>query len=299
MPNTFVHLGVQTIGSRVLFSGPDFKWIAVGCIIPDVPWIVQRVFLGLGSGIDPYSLLHYVTVQASLAGCLILSGALALTAADTSRKLFALLAFNSLVHLLLDAMEIKWANGVHLLAPFSWRLTGFNFFWPEHVLISVLTFAGALALVVFGVRDWGIPVVLSADRRKYGMAGLLLTLYFIFPIPLASGPAAADNHFAATLLDLEMRPGKYVELDRSRYRSSDRTLRIFSGERFAVRDMNLPRDAVVSVRGHFIDPHTIHISDFHVHSAVRDISSKAALVGVMCVWLVALAKKRVTFRKTP
>lgn len=298
MPNTFVHLGVQTLGSRVLFRGSDFKWVAAGCIIPDVPWIVQRVFLGLDSSVDPYSLLHYVTVQASLAGCLLLSGALALTA-DASRKLFLLLAFNSLLHLLLDAMEIKWANGVHFLAPFSWRLTGFNLFWPEHVLISILTFLGVLTLIRYGAGDWKIPVVLAADGRKYGIAALLLTLYFVRPLPLASGPAAAGNHFAATLRDLEARPGRYVELDRSRYRSSDRTLRIFSGERLAVRGMSLPRDAMVSVRGNFVDPHTIHVSAFHVHSPVRDISSKAALAGVMCVWLVALARKRITFGRTP
>lgn len=297
MPNTFVHLGVQTLGSRILFKGSDFKWIAAGCIIPDVPWIGQRVFLGLGSSVDPYFLLHYFTIQASLAGCLILSGVLAL-AAEASRKLFLLLAFNSLLHLLLDAMEIKWANGVHFLAPFSWKLTGFNLLWPEHVLVVILTVLGVLALARYGSGDWKIPVVLSADSRKYGIAALLLTLYFVLPLPLASGPAAADNHFASTLRDAEARPGKYVEFDRSRYQSGDRKLRIFSGERLAVRGMNLSRDAVVSVRGHFIDPHTIHISAFHVHSTVRDMSSKAALAGVLCVWLVALAKKRITFRRT-
>jgi len=297
MPNTFVHLGIQTLGSRALLRGSDFKWIAVGCLIPDVPWIVQRVFLAFNSGISPFGLRHYATVQASLFGCLILSGVFALTVAN-GRKLFLLLAFNSLLHLLLDAVEIKWANGVHFLAPFSWRLTGFNVLWPEHVIISILTFLGVLTLVYSGSREWKIPVVLSADRMKYVLALLLLTVYFFLPLLLASGPARANNHFASTLLDTEARPGKYLELDRSLYRSSDKTVRIFSGERFRVLGMSLPRDAVISVRGNFIDKHTIHISEFHVHSPVRDISSKAALIAIMSVWLVAFVKKRITFRQT-
>jgi len=41
MPNTFVHLGIQTLGSKALLKGSDFKWIAVGCIIPDLPWILH------------------------------------------------------------------------------------------------------------------------------------------------------------------------------------------------------------------------------------------------------------------
>lgn len=292
-----VHLGVQTLGSRLLLRGSDFKWIAVGCIIPDVPWIVQRVLLAFNSGVDPFSLRHYTTVQASLLGCLVLSGVFAMMAAN-SRKLFLLLAFNSLLHLLLDAMEIKWAGGVHFLAPVSWQPIGFNFFWPEHVAISILTVFGALTLSYAGSREWSVPVVLAGDRMKSGLALLLLTVYFVLPLSLASGPAEADNHFARTLQDVEGRPGRYLELDRSPYRNSDNTVAIFSGERLKVRGMNLPGEAVVSVRGNFIDQHTIHVSAFHVHSPMRDISSIAALAGVMTVWLVALVKKRITVRQT-
>lgn len=297
MPNTLVHLGVQTPASRFFQKGSDFKWIAVGCIIPDVPWIVQRVLLISESGVNPFSLRHYTTVQASLLGSLILCGVFALMAAD-SRKLFLLLAFNSLLHLLLDAMEIKWAGGVHFFAPFSWQMIGFNFFWPEHAVIVTLTVFGALTLVYAGSREWNIPVALAADRMKYGFALLLLAVYFVLPFALASGPAAADNHFTGTLRDVEGRPGRYLELDRSPYRSSDNTVAVFGGERLQVRGMHLPENATVSVRGRFTDRHTIHISAFHVHSPLRDISSIAALMGILSIWLVALVKKRITFRQS-
>jgi len=292
MPNTLVHLGVQTLGTRALMKGADFKWIAVGCIIPDVPWIVQRVLLSVGK-VNPYDLLHYVTVQASLFGCLILSGALALLAGSSGR-MFLLLALNSLLHLLLDAMQIKWANGVHFLAPFSWQMTGFNLLWPEHVITYGLTLLGFLVLVYYGSRDWKTPVVLAADRAKYGMAVLLLAAYFAAPLFFSGEPYKANNHYVHTLLNVEQRPGKYLELDRSRFRSRDNTVRMFSGERFKVQGVRPDRDAVISVQGYFVDKNTIHISAMHVHSPLRDISTKFALGGIILIWLVALVKKRIT-----
>jgi hypothetical protein len=298
MPNTFVHLGIQTVGSRFLFAASDFKWIALGCIIPDFPWIVQRLVLKAGFGVDPYFLLSYGTAQASLFGCLLMCGGLSLVAAGSGR-VFLLLAGNSLLHLLLDAMQIKWANGVHLFAPFSWQLTGFNLLWPEHALIAVLTAWGLLVLLYYGVRHWKGRIVLTADRGKYTAALLLLILYFLFPLGVVSGPFQADNHYLRTLSNRAERVGKYVEIDRSRYRDSDNTVRIFSGERLKVVGTMPEQDGVISVRGRFVSAATIHISSFHVHSGMRDVSSTVALTGVLLVWLAALAGKRVVILRCP
>jgi hypothetical protein len=95
-------------------------------VIPDVPWILQRIVSAgfTASVVDPYDLRLYTIVQSSLIACLVLSLALSLLS-SAPRRVFMLLAFNSFVHLLLDAMETKWANGVNLFAPFSWQLLNF------------------------------------------------------------------------------------------------------------------------------------------------------------------------------
>jgi hypothetical protein len=296
MPNTLVHLGVQSVSTKAVFKDADFKWIAIGCIIPDVPWIIQRIILVAQIGIDPFDLRQYVTVQASLFCCFLLCGVMALFSAS-STKIFLLLAANSLVHLLLDAMQIKWANGVHFFAPFSWQLVSFDFVWPEHDISYVFTAAGFIALVYFGRRDWKKKVVLTVNRSKYAAAVVLLAIYFILPFWLRFGPDQADNHYIATLRNVEERPGRYLELDRSRYRSSDNTVEIFSGERIKVTGDHPSKDAILSVKGYFSDNNTVHVSSFHIHSPLRDASSKIALAGVLLIWLMALMKKKITVEK--
>ena len=67
-----------------------------------------------------FDLRFYCIVQASLFGCLLLSGALA-SVSSRPWRVFAILGLGSLMHLLLDATQAKWASAVHLLAPISWR----------------------------------------------------------------------------------------------------------------------------------------------------------------------------------
>jgi len=292
MPNTFVHLGIQTLTSRALLKGSDFKWIAIGCIIPDLPWIMQRLFRMVAPGLDQYTLLNYFSSQASFFSCLIVSGALALLVGNSGR-IFLLLAANSLLHLLLDALQIKWANGVHLLAPFSWQVTGFNLIWPEHPAISLLTVLGVVVMFYYGFRDRQKTVILARGRARYITAACLILLYGAAPLFLSTALFQADSHFTATLRNRDERSGKYLELDRSPYRSRDHTVRILNDERITLQGAVPKRDAIISVKGFFIDANTIHISELHVHSALRDISSMIALAGVLFVWLIAFMQGRV------
>ena len=130
MPNTLGHLGVQGVVTRALIRDADLKWICAGVVVPDVPWILQRALrwvLPVELAVD---LRLYVIVQASLAWTLVLAGALALATAAPGR-VFRVLSLGAVVHLVLDAAQIHWGNGVHFLAPASWRLTRFGLFWPE------------------------------------------------------------------------------------------------------------------------------------------------------------------------
>ncbi len=146
MPNTLAHLGVQGFATRSLLKDADYKWIYIGCIIPDLPWILRRIVHFAFPGINLYDLSLYATVQSSFCFCLLLSIALAALSVNYW-KTFAILGFNSFLHLFFDACQTKWANGVHFLAPFNWHLTNFGFVWPESFLTYILTIFGISYLV--------------------------------------------------------------------------------------------------------------------------------------------------------
>ncbi len=136
MPNTLAHLGIQTFCSKAIIPKADFKWIALGCIVPDLPWIVQRIIRFAGLGVDLYDLRLYCIVQASLAFCLLVAAAVSLQVRD-SGKIFLLLLLNCIFHLFLDASQLKWANGIHLFAPFSWDIINFGLYWPESIFTYI------------------------------------------------------------------------------------------------------------------------------------------------------------------
>jgi hypothetical protein len=71
-----------------------------------------------------------------------------LTAVTTRpRWVLAILALGSFLHLLLDALQTKLANEVHVFAPVSWDLLIFRLFWPEDVPTLALTRFGLLPLL--------------------------------------------------------------------------------------------------------------------------------------------------------
>ncbi|MDW7773497.1 MAG: hypothetical protein SCH71_11470 [Desulfobulbaceae bacterium] len=297
MPNTLVHICVQTPASRMILRDADFKWIALGCIIPDIPWILQRIILYISPGIDLIDLRSYAVIQASLLFCLLFSLALSLFTTAPGR-IFFLLALNSFLHLIVDALEIKWSNGVHFFAPFSWQAVHFPIVWPEHTLILVLSLLGIGVLIYCGTRDWKKPVTLTISGKKWTTAGLLLCVYFLAPFLLFHGPGKADSHYISTLQRTEDRPGKYIEFDRIRFRGSDRTIQALSGERLQLHG-NIPAEnAQLSIRGRFLDEKNIRVTAFHVHGSSRDLASIAGLAGVMLVWILAMAGKNVTFENT-
>jgi hypothetical protein len=291
MPNTLAHYGIQSLISKGVFRPADVKWIGVGCLIPDLPWIFQRLIAPLHA-VDPIDLRLYVIIQSSLVMSLIFAGALSLQV-HRSTRLFFLLAFNCLLHLLLDPTQTKWANGTHLLAPFSWQMTNFGFYWPEQYPALLLTLAGGILFPLFARKDRNREILIIAGRRQQ-LAGIsLLALYCILPLFLLHIPLKADNHFTATLR-LEQRAGHRIEIDRQPYQAKQKTIETMSGEMLQLRGADLPRhDAKMSIQGKFIDNHTILISKYHVHSPLRDIFSLVGISMLLISWLVALFKKRI------
>jgi hypothetical protein len=290
MPNTLAHLGIQSLLSRRLLSNPDLKWVYMGCVVPDVPWILRRVAAGLIPSLDLFDLRLYAIVQSSFVFCVVLSLTLALLASDP-RRVFTILTLNSFLHLIPDACETKWGNGVHFLAPFSWTLTNWRLFWPESFPTYLLTALG----LAFCLWQWKVSTTSPLDicfraKPKHILAAVLFLFYLTAPAFLKDGPYRADNHFVRTMRERSDRPNRYVEFDRQYCRSQGRDAVIYSsyGEQITlVGGKDLPQ-GTISVRGRFLDPTTVKVLEIHDHSgSLRDQLSYLGLGLIAVVWTVA------------
>ena len=227
-------------------------------------------------------------MQGSLLFCVVLSGAFSALAREPGR-IFRILALNSLLHLLLDACQTKWGNGVHLLAPLSWKLTSFGLFWPESPVTVALTAGGLVWLLHAWWRRPGTPVPLSpGPPGNLLVGGGLLAVWLVVPVVLIWGPELADNHSVATLRARDQRAGHEVAFDRPGYvrREQGDALRIFTREYLSIREGVQEQPGMISVRARFVDENTIDILEAHRHwPHVRDFSSILALVLISLLWI--------------
>jgi membrane-bound metal-dependent hydrolase YbcI (DUF457 family) len=286
MPNTLVHIGIHLPITRGIFRKADPKWILLGCVVPDLPWIFQRAARVFLPGLDPVDLRLYATVQASLFLCLIFSAGAA-TLSRRPLQNFAILALGSALHLLLDALQIKWGNGVHFFAPFSWQMAQFGLLWPESPVTGFFTLLGLGVLVFLGFRRPRDEAPIRPIRNlplAGGGAGLLLAGYFLFPLGLLSGPERANNHFTETLRDKDNRIGKPIQLDRVPW-NPETGIHVFSGDVLkAVGLEDVPADTV-SIQGRFVSPNRIEVHRWRRHRAgLRNLASYIGLLGVAGVW---------------
>jgi len=281
MPNVLAHVGAQGATSRLLGGSIDGRWILLGCLLPDLPWIALRAARVCRLPVDPYDLRLYAIVQSSLLVSLILCAALAVISA-APRRVFLLLSVNTLLHLLLDASEVKLANGVHLLAPWSWRLTSWRLYWPEDWPSLLLTAAGT-AVVVWIWKRPGTHIGLDLRGARVAAASALTLVYLLLPTLLLHEAESADTHFVRTLRQRGERTGRPVELDRVVY--EDGRLGTFAFEDLAVIGIDLDGRHRVSLRGRFVDSGTVAVEAFHVHWPLfRDGASYLGLAAIVLVW---------------
>ena len=216
MPNTIAHIAVNGFGTKAIIKNADIKWIYFGIIIPDFPWIIQRFVSTFFSSVNMFDLRTYAIIQATFFFSLILSLAFSFFSKD-NWKIFLILSMGVFFHLLLDSLQIKWANGVHFLAPFSWKMTSFNLFFPENIITFVLILIGILFYIINWKKSVNSPLNLAFSFRRIFLSATVLLVYFILPLFLFSGPLSQDNHFISTIKNKNKRAGKYVEFDRVRY----------------------------------------------------------------------------------
>ncbi len=285
MPNTLIHIAIQSPASRVLIAKAEIPWIFLGAILPDIPWIVQRILLKVGL-FDPLALRIYVITQASLFFCLILSFSLCWFS-PKPKIVFTILAFNSLFHLLLDATQVKWGNGVHLFAPFSWHLSSFNFFWPENIFIAYASITGFLLILVLipHIYKEGIQLT-TAPKWKRIIPSLLL--YFLLPFLFSSSLWQNNPSYVATIADIAGRPGNPIEIDRGTFKVEDATINMLNKERIRISGDLPAKSGIVSIQGVFLSENEVFVNAFHFHTYNRDLASKTGLAMILFIWFFTL-----------
>jgi hypothetical protein len=295
LPNTLAHIGIAGTTTRLVIKGADFKWIYLGCIIPDLPWIFQRFGNILIPNINLYDLRLYVIVQSTLLFSIIISLALASFSKKYLRT-FLILALSCLIHLLLDSLQEKWANGVLLLAPFNWDLMDFNLFWPESFPTYLITLFGLFYFLITFKEGTIAPLNLHLVKFKRWLIFIMVTLvYFIIPLFILNQPFNANNHFVKTLENVKERPGKYFEIDRRPYRFENEVglINTFADEDIKLRNISLKSSETISIRARFVDEETAQVIECHIHSALfRDGSSYAGLAMIIIFWATSIYLNR-------
>lgn len=289
MPNTLAHIGLHSVATKLLIKDADIKWVYLGCLVPDIPWILQRVIKVIVPEINPYDLRLYVVIQSSLAFCLLLNLAIS-TLSARYWKTFFILGLGSFLHLAIDALQTKWANGVQFLVPLNWNLMNFGLFWPESFPTYFLTLFG----LVYFIWNWKKHGFLASTFPKLDFTRILtgmaiLSLYFNIPNFFKIMALEADNHYVETLQSTDQRSGKYVEVDRVFYTpvESGGLLHHFSGEEIPVSGISLETPSVVSIRGNFVNNHHIEVQEYHRHSRrLRDYASYLGIALIGFYWTV-------------
>lgn len=295
MPSTAAHIPVQALATRLSLPSFDHRWMLLGCVVPDIPWMLQRVLHLLPLSLDARALRVYCIVQASLFFTLVAAGGLALLARHPRRAL-ATLSIGALVHLLLDGLETKWGNAPHLLAPARWSGFELDLFWPEHPASYLLAALGLGYLVLTWWRPSRTesPLDLSSPLRS-ALAVSLLAVYLAAPPLLSSGPLDADSHYVRTLGTGADRTEAYLELDRARYLpGADRGILVaYTGERIPTTAALTDDTATVSVKGRFTPAGRLAVRAYHVHHPfARDALTLLGLAGIAAVWLRGLIPRR-------
>lgn len=295
MPNTLGHIGIQVPFSRLIFKDIEVPWILIGLLIPDLPWILQRIIRPLHF-FDILNLKLYVSVQASFLFCLLLGAALCCFS-PRPLKIFLVFAINCLIHLLLDGAQIKWGIGVHLLAPFSWTMTSFGIFWPEDSTSYFLTGLGLLTLALVWKKSIATGVQIIWPRiRNLLLAIIFLSLYFLTPLFFISGLEESNYGSVKVQRNKELRPGQEVVLDRAPFSHKTQTVSLNTGEEVTLQGKLPEKSSQISVKGIFTTENVIDCKELHEHITYRDWATRLGLflTAVLCLlsWISFIRNKR-------
>lgn len=263
--------------------------IFAGCVIPDLPWILRRLSSATGFALEPISAYAYAIAQASLAGCFFACLAFGLLFTNY-RLVSGFVLLGCIAHLLLDSLQDKWGNGVHVLAPFNWDLLSLGVFQIDSGFNYLLTFSGIIPFF-FISKAWQDARLLCLYPLRLVVCCACLLAYLLVPLLLIGDVVASNSRYLQTLEDNTTRRGKFLELDRETAWIQGDTWYTTThvGEILAIinPDVRMTDGDTYSFRAEFFDAHKIRLIEWQRHSQMRDIASYVGLVAIGC-WMILI-----------
>ena len=295
MPNTLVHLGIQGFTSSVLHKKIDLRLVYISCVIPDIPWIIQRAIYTLHWDVDRIDLLLRSNIQASLIFSLVLCGAVAVLTKRPGKTLLTL-SIGCIFHLLLDATQTKWGHGVLLFAPFNWQLFTFSWLWPEHLLFTILS---CLSLV-FVLYTWRIsnfqPILASLNVYKITIATTLIALYLFTPVFLSESLHQSNTLQTKTFTNIANYHGETILLDRIIINHSENglpTTVLKNGQLIQVMGLEDDQRGLMSIKAKILNENILRVEEAYQHPPyIRALWSIFGLCLVLLIFCLSYIKNR-------
>jgi len=293
MPNTLAHIGVQLPLSRFVSWKIDPRWIALGLLIPDLPWIYQRILKTAAPGLSHIDIRAYMVVLSVPVFCFLLAGSVSLLFRG-SKWIFLTLAFQILFHLILDSLQEKGGVGVFLLGPFNWNYSSWPIFSMDGWVSGLMTLNGAITtfLILAGkIRYNEIHIQPPVQKWRYFASAILLLAYALGPMWLTKGAIEANVHDLKLWSGAIPRTGMQVHFDRAQYEPGE-TMGIgsisdtFKSGAVKIEGIQIDHPALISTVATFRDESTLITSSYVVHPKGRRFwYSISGLACVLFIWV--------------
>ena len=300
MPNTLAHIGAQLPLTRAVFKNVDPRWVAFGLLIPDLPWIFQRLIHMTLPHAPVIDVRAYMVVMSTPLFCLLLSAGISLLV-QNSAIVFGILTLESLLHEFLDCFQQKGGVGIPFFGPFDWSSYSWPIFPMDGWISTLLTIAGilSLTLVFSGKTRYPGPVLFESRGLAWriSISIMFLGIYSIGPLLFAEAAIQGNVHDLAVWRGDIPRSGMQIHFDRANYTPGP-----VSGEGGITDDFNqVPirilginesKPVLVSTIATFSDPNTLTVEDYVVHPPGRRFwYTIAGLLGVLAIWAFPLFRK--------
>ena len=293
MPNTLAHIGVQLPLFRRLMPAADPRWIVLGLLIPDLPWILQRILISTTT-LDPVQVRAYVVSMSAPFFCLLLSAAISLPF-RRRWQVFGILSVHCVLHLVLDSLQDKAHLGVLFLAPLHWQTYQWELFSMDGWVSILLTLLGALTLLSGfwgGLKFPGIALDAHCRMRTWFTSLLLAITYLWLPVFCMETVIASNVHDLRVWDGSEQRTGQVVHFDRAWYAPGTEvgigSIRsAVSRDPVAIEGIHQSEPALVSTTAIFRDEETLLAGEVTVHPPQRRFyTTLLGLLGILWIWLL-------------